>query len=344
MITHPHKSQRRKQHNNNARDKHKHSIKSRHFTTTPLSDAPHSSTQQTTTTSSAKNTTTTTTTPSSSSQDKHPNNPATTTTNTSNKTNKMSERAKMIAGLEFDVRNMDLAKARSRAKQLQIQLNNTPTPFSREEKQVYSNLLRQLLPHAHKSAYLTTPFTCDYGFNITLGEQTFINANCTFLDVGPITIGRNVMFGPGVHVYGVTHHVDWRKRREGYTLGQPVVIGDDCWIGGNSVIMPNITIGARSIIGAGSVVTKDVPEDTFVAGNPAVIKKSLKNLEDVEFVLQQQQQHIPNHLLTSLDDANHVWVSICSDVCVCVANSLVIHLLPLLPTNDSSPSSPITPS
>jgi len=182
----------------------------------------------------------------------------------------------MTMGLEFNVRDPLLAQARTRCKTLSIKFAQTPVPFSREDKKEYSNLLRQLVPNAHKSAYIISPLVCDYGFNIHIGENSFLNANCTLLDVSPITIGKNVMIGPNVDIYTASHGINYLQRRQGFTIGKPVIIHDDVWICGKTVILPGVTIGPRSIIGAGSVVTKDIPADSFVVGNPAVVKKVLE--------------------------------------------------------------------
>ena len=110
---------------------------------------------------------------------------------------------------------------------------------------------------------------------IRLGEYVFVNANCTFLDGGYITIGAHTLIGPCVQIYTPHHPVDYVERREPKEYAYPVTIGEDCWIGGGAVICPGVTIGDRCIIGAGSVVTKDIPADSVAVGNPArVIKKS----------------------------------------------------------------------
>ena len=179
--------------------------------------------------------------------------------------------------------DVNLAKARTRAKTLSLQFNQLPLPFSRDDKKHYNMVLKDLFPNMSHNAFIIGPVSCvDYGFNVHIGSKAFINSNITLLDVAPIRIGNNVMIGPNVDIYTATHGNDYRKRREGYTIGREVVIGDDVWIGGKCVILPGVTIGPRSIIGAGSVVTKDVEADTFVAGNPAIMKKRLGGVGDEE--------------------------------------------------------------
>jgi len=113
------------------------------------------------------------------------------------------------------------------------------------------------------------PFRCDLGYNIILGKNLIINYNCTFLDTAPITIGDNTMIGPDCHLVTAIHPMDPAERRDHRVGGKPITIGIDCWLGANVTVLPGVTIGDRCIIGAGSVVTKDVPDGMTYAGNPA---------------------------------------------------------------------------
>ena len=112
-------------------------------------------------------------------------------------------------------------------------------------------------------------FFCDYGYNIRLGDEVFVNYNCVFLDIVSIVIGDRTQIGPGVHLYAADHPRDHDVRRRGLEFGRPVKIGCDVWIGGGAIILPGVSIADRAIIGAGSVVTKDVAAGIVVAGNPA---------------------------------------------------------------------------
>ncbi len=112
------------------------------------------------------------------------------------------------------------------------------------------------------------PFFCDYGTNIELGERVFFNFNCVVLDVCPVRIGDFTLIGPAVQIYTPLHPLDAERRRRREEYGKPVEIGSDVWIGGGAIILPGVRIGARAVIGAGSVVPRDVPAGTFAAGNP----------------------------------------------------------------------------
>lgn len=139
----------------------------------------------------------------------------------------------------------------------------------------YRAMLRELMPDIPDSAVVVPPFYCDHGHGIHLGENVFVNNCCTFLDGGDITIGAHTLIGPNVQIYTPCHPMDYKARRITQEYAYPVTIGEDCWICGGAVICPGVTIGDRCIVAAGSVVTKDVPDDSLVAGNPAVVKKRL---------------------------------------------------------------------
>ena len=130
------------------------------------------------------------------------------------------------------------------------------------------------MPNSEPKIYVEPPFFCDYGYNIYAGTNVYFNVNCVLLDTMKIEIGNNVFFGPGVQIYTATHPLDPTQRLE-VEFSKPVSIGNDCWIGGNSIILPGIVIGNGATIGAGSVVTKNVPDNVLVAGNPARIIKVL---------------------------------------------------------------------
>ena len=138
-------------------------------------------------------------------------------------------------------------------------------------------LINLLIPNQGKSCFVHAPFYCDYGTNIHLGKRVFFNFNCTVLDVTPVTIGDRTMIGPNVQLYTATHPLEAEPRASGTEFGKPITLGEDVWIGGNVTICPGITIGDRSVIGAGSVVTKDIPNDVFAAGNPCKVIRVIEN-------------------------------------------------------------------
>jgi maltose O-acetyltransferase len=182
-----------------------------------------------------------------------------------------TEREKMVAGSAYDPNDPELVAARLRARALCARLAAL-SPYAPEaERQA---LVAELFG-APTDAYVTPPFFCDYGTHVTLGRKVYFNFNCVILDVAPVTIGDRVLFGPAVQVYTATHPMDARTRALGIESGRPVVIGDDVWLGGGAIVCPGVTIGARTVIGAGAVVTRDVPADTFAAGNPCRVVRAL---------------------------------------------------------------------
>ncbi|MCH4147707.1 MAG: sugar O-acetyltransferase [Prevotella sp.] len=140
----------------------------------------------------------------------------------------------------------------------------------------YRPLMEELIPGFPQSAEICTPFHCDHGNGIIIGEGTYINYNCTILDGACVRFGAYVKVGPNCQFYTPVHPHDFMQRREPGETCFPITIGDDAWICGGVIVCPGVTIGKRSIVAAGSVVIHDVPDDCLVAGNPAVIKKYLK--------------------------------------------------------------------
>ncbi|MGY3926923.1 sugar O-acetyltransferase [Aeromonas simiae] len=181
----------------------------------------------------------------------------------------------ILAGGLLDSDSEEVAKDRIRGQALLARLNATPASEERERKA----LCRELFGHCPDSCWISTPFTCEFGRNIHLGEQCFFNFNVTILDVCEVHIGHHVLLAPNVQIYTATHSMDYRDRRRWEAFGQPVRIGDDCWIGGGAILCPGVTIGPRSIIGAGAVVTKDIPADSVAVGNPARVVRTLQHGE-----------------------------------------------------------------
>jgi maltose O-acetyltransferase len=182
-----------------------------------------------------------------------------------------TEKEKMLAGELYNPLDEQLSAERLNARLLLAALNETREDETAER----TSLLRELLPNAGDGLWLQPPFYCDYGYNIKMGEKVFFNFNCVVLDVTQVTIGSRTLFGPNVQVYTATHPMNHTERAAGLEFAKPITIGDDVWIGGSVVICPGVTIGDRSVIGAGSVVTKDIPADVFAAGNPCKVIRSL---------------------------------------------------------------------
>ena len=181
-----------------------------------------------------------------------------------------TEREKMLAGELYDPLDPELVEARLRARDLLAVLNAT------RERDGLARLQMQtaLFGSGGDTVWLQPPFYCDYGTNIHLGEKVFFNFNCVVLDVCEVRIGARTLFGPAVQIYAATHplNAELRKTRE---LGSPVTIGSDVWVGGGAIILAGVTIGDRAVIGAGSVVTKDVPADVVAAGNPCRVVRAI---------------------------------------------------------------------
>ncbi len=183
-----------------------------------------------------------------------------------------SEKEKMLSGDLYNALDKQLTEERLTARLLLKQLND-----GREDEPVErERILKLLLPNAGMGLWLQPPFYCDYGSNIHLGEKIFFNFNCVLLDVATITVGSRTLFGPNVQIYTATHPINYVERASGLEAGKPIVIGEDVWVGGGAIICPGVTIGNRTIIGAGSVVTKNIPDDVMAAGNPCRVIKMLK--------------------------------------------------------------------
>ena len=183
-----------------------------------------------------------------------------------------TEREKMLAGELYDALDAELVAARTRARDLCQALN-----ASREaDQEGRRTILRALFGAGGDSVWMQPPFYCDFGTNITLGERVFFNFNCLVLDVCPVRIGDYTLFGPGAQVLTPLHPLDATlRRREEY--GKPVEIGSDVWVGAGALILPGVRVGSRSVIGAGSVVTRDVPDDVFAAGNPCRVIRAIES-------------------------------------------------------------------
>lgn len=181
-----------------------------------------------------------------------------------------TELEKMLTGELYDPMDAELVAARRRARDLCQALNATRDAAEDERRRI----LGALLGAGGDTAWIQPPFYCDFGSNIELGERVFFNFNCVVLDVCPVRIGSFSLFGPAVQVLTPMHPMNAELRR-GLEYGKPVDIGSDVWVGGGAIILPGVRIGARAVIGAGSVVTRDIPEAVFAAGNPCRVVRSI---------------------------------------------------------------------
>ena len=181
-----------------------------------------------------------------------------------------TEREKMLAGELYDPMDLELVAGRERARDLCQALNATREGEQDERRRI----LRELFRAGGDTVWMQPPFYCDYGSNIELGERVFFNFNCVVLDVCPVRIGDFTLFGPAVQIYTPMHpfNAELRRREE---FGKPVEIGSDVWVGGGAIILPGVSIGSRAVIGAGSVVTRDIPEGVFAAGNPCRVIREI---------------------------------------------------------------------
>lgn len=159
-----------------------------------------------------------------------------------------------------------------------IRLFNNTMP---EQKDCRTQLLKQLFGKTGEHISIEPPFRCDYGSNTYIGENFYANFDCIILDVAEVHIGKNVLFGPRVCIFTAGHPIDSEIRNIGVEYGKKVIIGDNVWIGGNSVINPGVTIGSNVVIGSGSVVTKDIPDNTVAAGNPCRVIRSVTDEDKI---------------------------------------------------------------
>lgn len=183
-----------------------------------------------------------------------------------------TEKEKMLSGELYDASDAELSSERLKARLLLKRINN----YREDELEQRTKILNNLLPNAGKELFIQTPFYCDYGENIIIGDMVYFNFNCVILDVMQVKIGNRTMLGPNVQIYTATHPMNFKERAQGLEFAKSVNIGNDVWIGGSAIICPGVTIGNRTVIGAGSVVTKDLPSDVFAAGNPCKIIRKLE--------------------------------------------------------------------
>ena len=181
------------------------------------------------------------------------------------------DKCNMLAGELYRASSAELTMERRRAQMMLARYN----AITDGEPDLLLSLLRDLMGSVGDGTVIMPQFTCDYGYNIRLGRNVFINYHCIFLDCGPIDIGNDVQVGPAVQLYTAQHPLEAEVRRSGLESARSIRIGNDVWIGGGAVILPGVTIGDRSVVGAGSVVVHSVPADCVAVGNPARVVRTL---------------------------------------------------------------------
>jgi len=178
----------------------------------------------------------------------------------------MTEKEKMISGAIYNCMDDKLVKDRIKAKQICQKFNNTD-PESWDDAII---VLKQLLGRT-EDFYIEPGFQCTYGYNIELGNNFYANFGCMILDANKVIFGNEIMLGPGVHIYTANHPTNVKGRKSGLETAEPVIIGNNVWIGGRVVICPGVKIGNGTSIGAGSVVIKDIPDNVVAVGNPCKV-------------------------------------------------------------------------
>lgn len=204
----------------------------------------------------------------------------------------MNQKERMLAGLPYKAWMDGLSEERAKCKQKIYEFNMLPP----KESQKIPDMLKNIIGKTGENIWIEAPFHCDYGWNIEVGENFFANYNLTILDVGKVSIGQNVQIAPNVSIYTAGHPIHPESRNTGYEYGIPISIGDNAWIGGNVVILPGVTIGNNVIIGAGSVVSKDIPDNMIAVGNPCKVVREITE-DDRKFYYKDREFDVPIILL-----------------------------------------------
>lgn len=189
-----------------------------------------------------------------------------------------TEKEKMLGQKPYIASDPELSKERIYAQKACFYINSLSPELLKERNEI----LQRLLGSIKDNFKIEQPFHCDYGYNITIGENFYANYNCVILDCAEVNIGNNVMLAPNVSIYTAGHPIDAEKRNQEWEYAIPVKIGNNVWIGGNTVINPGIHIGDNTVIGSGSVVTRNIPGNVIAAGNPCKIIREITN-EDRQF-------------------------------------------------------------
>ena len=185
----------------------------------------------------------------------------------------MSEKEKMLKGEMYNANNeIELKNEIIAAKDLCFEFNSLKPSMLKEKEEI----IKKLLGKVSKNSYIEQPFMCDYGYNIEIGENFYANHNLIILDANKVKFGDNVFVGPNCGFYTVGHPLNVEERNQRLKYAKPIEVGDNVWIGGNVVVLPGVKIGNNTVIGAGSVVTKDIPSNVIAVGNPCKVIKDVK--------------------------------------------------------------------
>jgi maltose O-acetyltransferase len=181
-----------------------------------------------------------------------------------------TEKEKMLAGEPYNCLAPELDALRQEAKWLFRLYNKAETEAERQ------SLLLLMFEEVGENVLIEPPFYCSYGHHTTFGDDVYMNYNCVILDNNYVRIGNHVMFGPGVQIYTAAHDLLAEPRNRGIEVAKPITIEDNVWIGGSAVLLPGVTIGRNAVVGAGAVVTRDIPSNSVVAGNPARVIREVE--------------------------------------------------------------------
>lgn len=192
-----------------------------------------------------------------------------------------SSKAKMIDGEPYQADGRELYDERIKTKQELYIFNNLDPSKNKQRNQI----IKRLFAVTGSRLYIEPPFRCDYGYNIEVGENFYSNYNLTVLDSAPVRIGINVFIGPNVSLFTSTHPIHHELRNAWWEIAKPITIGDNVWLGGNTVVNPGVTIGQNTVIGSGSVVTKDLPDNVVAAGNPCRVLRPISEHDKQTFFL-----------------------------------------------------------
>ena len=187
-------------------------------------------------------------------------------------------KARMLRGELYRTVGPEIARDQERAAELLEQFN--ATRYADLERR--AELVRELLGEVGDGVVVRPPFYCDYGSHISIGAGTFVNFGCVMLDVAPIRIGANCQIATGVHIVTATHPVDPGPRRQGWESAEPIVLGDNVWLGSAVVVCPGVTIGDDTVVGAGAVVTKDLPAAVVAFGVPARVTREIGDADRID--------------------------------------------------------------